>query len=195
MIHQNNEEEVIQTFRSSLKKYVMYVAPRSLNSMVSLLRDLKQDEVASEFIDLYIDTHSSDPAFFDLSRNSFFTDTPDQELARKFSEKLVSFQTDRTIESVLADISEQHRWGEADEAVLASATSDDFHRIFKAARGKSLHSYVEASLMLERGGDPTDRQKAITAKAKQALLQIGSESLLNKVRVIRHGVYRDDKTC
>lgn len=106
---QNNEEEVIQTFRSSLKKYVMYVGPSSLNSMVSLLRDLKQDEVASEFTDFYIDAHSSDPAFFDLSRNSFFKDKPDQELARKFSEMLVSFQTDRTIEGVLADISEQQR--------------------------------------------------------------------------------------
>lgn len=78
--------------------------------------------------------------------------------------------------------------------VLASATPDEFCRIFKAARGKSLHSYVEASLMLERGGDPTDRQKAITAKAKQALLRIGSECELNRVRVTRYGVYRGDKT-
>ena len=190
---QNNEEEVTKAFVDSLKKYVAYVGPSNLNVVVSLLRELKRDALADELIDFFVDAHAEYPEMFDLSKHSLLMQNPDQKLASKFDMKKASFQEVRTIESVLAHIAEQHRWEEADEVLLASATPDDFYRIFKAARGKSLHSSVDASLIFERG-DPTDRQKAITANAKEALLKIGSESLLNKVRVTRYGVYRDDKT-
>ena len=191
---QNNEEEVTTAYVDSLKRYVAYVSPSNLNGAVSLLRDLKQDTLADELIDFFIDAHAEYPEMFDLSRRPLLMSNPDQKLASKFDMKKASFKGFRTIESVLAHIAEQHRWEEEDEALLASATLDDFYRTFKAASGKSLHSYVEASLMLERGGDPTDRQKEITANAKEALLKIGSESLLNNVRVTRYGVYQGDKT-
>lgn len=191
---QNNEEEVANAFVDSFKKYVAYVGPSNLNGVVSLLRELKRDALASELIDFFIDAHREYPEMFELSRHSLLLPNPDQELANKFETKRASFREVSTIESVLTHVAEHHRLEEADEALLASATPDDFYRIFKAARGKSLHSFVEASLMFERGGDPTDRQKRITANAKEALLKIGSESLLNKVRVTRYGVYRDDKT-
>ena len=53
--------------------------------------------------------------------------------------------------------------------------------------------YVKASLMLGRLGNASDRQMAIAQKAKEALLKIGDENRINKVRVKRYGIYSEER--
>ena len=47
----------------------MYVSPLNLNGMVLLLRELEQNELASELIDFYIAARREDKEIFDLSEN------------------------------------------------------------------------------------------------------------------------------
>lgn len=115
-------------------------------------------------------------------------------MAHKFNQQLASLEETPTIESVLDHLAENQGWSSAQEEVLVSATSDDFYRIFKSVKGKTLDSYVRASLMFGRLGNASDRQMAIAQKAKEALLKIADESLINKIRVKRYGISSEERS-
>lgn len=53
-----DEDEVVGTFESVLRKHVLHVSPLSLNSMVSLLRELNRNKLANELIHFYVDARS-----------------------------------------------------------------------------------------------------------------------------------------
>lgn len=190
-----DEEEVVNTFESLLRKHVMHVSTSGLNNMVLLLRELNRHELASELIDFYISARrkNGDKAVFDFSRNLLFGEKVDEEVERKFNLQMASMEETPTIEDVLAHLAKDQGWNSAQEEVLASATLDDFCRIFKSVTGKTLHSYVNASLMFGRLGNASNRQMAIFQKAKEALLKIAAESQINRIRVKRYGISSEEQ--
>lgn len=193
-----NEEEVVRTFESSLKKHVQYISPLNLNAVIRLLRDLDRNELASKLIDFYIVERGTDKKIFDISENlRSWGEKPDEELEHKFNLQLATLEETLTIESVFAHLAKQQRWGwsTAQGEVLASATPEDFYTIFKSATRKTLPSYINASLQYgQLNAVATEQQLEISKKAKQALLRLGNESLLNKVRLKRFGVSTDEQT-
>ena len=75
-----------------------------------------------------------------------------------------------------------HR-GRSDEEVLQAASGKIIvYQIFKTQEGRNLNSYVETCLQI----------KASAEKAKGALLRIGQENNLNRIRVRRFGVSIED---
>jgi hypothetical protein len=190
------EEEVVTTFETSLKKHVQYVSPLNLNAVVRLLRDLNRNELANKLIDFYIVERGKDKEIFDISENLLsWGAKPDEELARKFNLHLAALEKTPTIESVFAHLAEQQGWGwsPAQGEVLASATPDDFYRIFKSATRKTLPSYIKASLQYGRlDAVATEQQREISKKAMEALLRIGKQSALNKVRLKRFGIVTEE---
>lgn len=189
-------DEVVTTFDNSIKKHVQYISPLNLNAVVNLLRDLNQNELASTLIGFYIVERSEDKGIFDISENLLsWGEKPDEELKHKFSLHLATLEETPTVESVFAHLAQQQRWGwsQTQGKALASATSEDFYKIFKSGTRKTLPSYVNATLQYGKLDDvATEQQLEITKKAKEALRRIGNESLLNKVRLKRFGVYTEE---
>lgn len=194
---EDNEEKVVKTFADVLKQHVLHITPINLNVVIELLRELHRDKLASELIDFYVAGHINDKDIFDLSENlRSWGKEPDEELARKFNLQLAILEETPTVESVFAHLAKQGGWGwsPAQGEVLASATSDDFYRIFKSATQKTLQSYIRASLQYGQLDDfATERQLEITKKAKEALLRIGNESPLNKIRLKRFGISTEEQ--
>jgi hypothetical protein len=185
----DGEEKVVSTFVDLLKKHAHYISPSQLNSLIELLRELSRGELANELIDFYIAARREDKEIFDYSGNILiFGMEPDAELARKFDLQLDSTKETPTLEDALAHIAQEHGWSVEQEKALASATPDEFYILFKSVTKKTLHSYIKATLQFGQLGNATDRHRAITTKATDALLRIGSESLINKVRVKRYGI-------
>jgi len=190
----DGEEKVVSTFVDLLKKHAHYISPSQLNSLIELLRELSRDKLANELIDFYIAARREDKEIFDYSGNiRIFGMEPDAELARKFDLQRDSTKETPTLEDALAHIAQEHGWSVEQEKALASATPDEFYILFKSVTKKTLHSYIKAALQFGQLGNATDRHRAITTKATDALLRIGSESLINKVRVKRYGVTPEEE--
>lgn len=189
----DNEEKVVSTFAGLLKKYVQYISPLNLNGVIELLRELGRDELASELIDFYVTSRSEEKKIFDYSSNMLpFGIKPDEELARRFNLQLTSMEETPTLENALAHIAQEQGWSAMQEEVLASATPDEFYSLFKSVTQKTLHSYIKAALRFQ-WDDANDRHLVITKNAKKALRRIGSESLINKIRIKRYGISADEQ--
>lgn len=189
----DDEEKVVSTFESLLTKHLLFISPLNLNGVIELLRELNRDELVSKLIDLYVAARGNEKEIFNYSRNMLpFGIKPDEELTRKFNLKLASLEKTPTLESALAHIAQEQGWSSAQEEVLASATPDDFYRIFKSVTSKTLHSYIQATLRFGQWDGASDHQRAITKNAKKALLRISSESRINRIRVKRYGIYEEE---
>ena len=98
------------------------------------------------------------------------------------------------MEDVIRHIAERDGWGGSDEEILSAATEEDFYKIFKMKEGKDLSAYVDVCLQFGRFVDATEQQKAIAEKAKNALMKIGQESNLNRIRVRKYGISIDNNS-
>jgi hypothetical protein len=187
----DNEDELVSALEKGLKENAEYISPNNLNSTVHLLRDLGKGHLASELIDAYIEKNKTKPKLFDLDNYSFFKDIDDDELISKFKLSFNKTKETKTLDDIVRGIAERNGWGGADEEVLFAASENDFYQIFKRYEG-NLKSYVNACLRFGRLSPATDQQKAIAEKARDALIRIGRENNLNRIRVRRLGISIED---
>jgi len=79
-------------------------------------------------------------------------------------------------------------WHPDDLTYLANLPVDTFYGIFKAAPAERRQQMINAALQFDRTAGSTENMKAISRKAKEALLRIGGESRINALRVARYGI-------
>lgn len=185
---ENNEEELVKAMRESLLENARYVSPLNMSSTVSLLRKLNKNEVADEIIDIYVQKNEDKKELFNLDRNPFSGRITDEKVIKKFNQKYSELKEIKSAEDVLENISGKNGWGRSDEEILASASEDDFYKIFKEKKGIDLNAYIETCLQFGKFSNATDQQKAISEKAINALKKIAAENKLNELRVAKYGI-------
>jgi hypothetical protein len=72
--------------------------------------------------------------------------------------------------------------------MLSNLTADDLYAVFKAQKGADLFRIVQASLQFGRIGGADERMVTISNNARDALVRIGKESPMNRLRVKKQGV-------
>ena len=184
----NNTEEVVNTLYESFKTNCRHISPTNLQGTVSLLRELGEEEKASELIDHYIDNRSDQINLFDLDKSNTFGDIKDAEIVEKFDQKYSTSVTTESAKDVLKRLAGQNGWNQSDEVILANATVDEFYDIFKTESGPHLSSLVTTALKFRQFGNANERMQLIANKASEALQRIGGESEINKRRVKKFGV-------
>jgi len=129
------------------------ITPLNINGAVRMLREYGRGEQADEVIANYIATHEADgPNFFEIRRHSFSAeDRLDQGLRDAFTAKRAEFLDTRDPLAVLTSIGENSSWTDADLAMMARQSADDFERMFEALRGQVLRPVVEMVVAMGRG--------------------------------------------
>lgn len=190
----NNEEEVVEQVFEAHKRWVKYVSLLDLQVTVGLLRGLKRNDLADEAIEYYIEQRRGETKLFDLQKYPFSGDITDEAIINRFTETFESISDikNRNLEEVVSKISEKNSWSREDEQVLATATVEDYYKLFKSIEGSQLSKNINACLNFGRLGNTTEQQKEISNKAIAALKMIGKESTINKLRVKRYGIVVDE---
>jgi hypothetical protein len=89
-------------------------------------------------------------------------------------------------------MAKNNAWSRDDIALLSKLTPDDFYDLFKGQRGDDFGRVVRTSLQFSNMGGTGDQERAISAKAREAMARIGRESPINRRRVRKFGVQVDD---
>ena len=184
----DNQNEVIEMVFSRFMDNVSFITPLSLNATVSLLRDLKRDDLADNCISHYVESRKGEYRIFDLEEYAFAGDITDTLLKDAFAKALVASEPEITLHDVVERIAGKNGWGRKDIEVMSRASEDDFYQLFKSEQGDHLRSYVKACLQFKRISNASDTEKAISYAAEEALRRIGRESDINRRRVSSFGV-------
>lgn len=184
----DNGEEVVKGLYESFKSNCKYINPTNLNGTVSLLRELGENEKASEIISIYIKERNGEPEIFNLKKQNYFGDITDQEILDRFNEAYKKSAINETAKQVLSRITNQNSWGPSDELVLANTSVNEFYILFKSEQGSELSSFVTTCLQFGQYSNASEQQKEIARRASEALRKIASESEINKRRVRKFGI-------
>lgn len=184
----DNQDEVVNAIYESFKRNVKNIAPNNLNGTVMLFRDLGYPEKASEILDFYIDNRKNENELFNLQENNFFGDIKDEEVVTKFNKAYSTAVTNESAKQVLARISGQNGWNQKDEVILANTSANEYYELFKLEKSENITHYVNTCLKFGQYQDASEQQLQISDRAKEALIRIARESVINRRRVLKYGV-------
>lgn len=188
----NNQNELVSTLLESFNKNAKNIAPNNLNGTVNLFRELGLSGEATYIIDTYIKLRNQELDIFNLTNSHFFGDKIDSEIVNKFNEQFQKNEIKETAKEVLLKMSAQNGWNQKDEVILAGTSIDEFYNLFTAQEGEQLRRIVRASLQFGEFSNASEIQQTIAKKVKEALIKIGKESALNKIRVKKYGINLDE---
>lgn len=189
---ENNQKEVMDGLYASLKTNVKHISPGNLNGTVRLFRELGEDERANELIKYFIENRKDEKGIFNLSDDTF-GDITDDVIKAEFYKIYETRREKKSLKDVLSAIAGKNGWGGDDEEILASASVDDYYRLFIGEKGEHLPQYVNTCLQFGRFGNASEKQKKIGKSATQALRKIANESAINRLRAKKFGITLDDK--
>jgi KAP family P-loop domain len=183
-----NEKELMQAFDDSVRNNAKYISARDLETVIAVIRKLGNDNLASDLIGFYIEANKDKPEKFNLESRLPGWEIKDAEIVSKFSQITNEINEVQTLDDVVEIISFKRSWSKSDEEILASAGEEDYYKFFKRVNDDRLDLYVQACLLYSNGGNASTREREITENVKNALIRIGKESELNKMRVGRLGI-------
>jgi hypothetical protein len=182
----DNAEELYQDLFQTTLTNVKYMGRDQLNSIVTILRTLQQDDLADALSEEFVQAHMDTPEMF--STDSFFGDSRlDPYLAEKFYAARGLTEKPKQLADIVHRIAEdKDSWNSTDEQFLASASAEEIFAFLKAQNTRHLHAYIRVLLRFGQFGNSSEQQLAIANNTKAALRKIADESLLNRVRLGRY---------
>lgn len=163
------------------------ISPPNINSAIKLFREMDQEARADEILTAYVEAHTGNRAFFDLSEHVFMAgDEIDPALAQAFTDRYAAYVDNRDPKDVLLAISAFDSWNDDDVTLLAKLTPDEWAVLFEAIEGPSLGRAIRHAKRL--GRVPNDHGKQLAENLDQALKAIAAKSPLRARRMRQYGV-------
>lgn len=182
------EESVATAIFEGVKQHALFVTPMNLDGSVRMLKQLGFENKALELIGHYVYAHSGNLRVFDLDGYAFSEDVQDADVRNAFEAKANSVPDTRDPLDVFIQVSKQGT-SLADRKLLESLTTEQLIAIFRRADSNTRRVVTAA---LEHVPLKPDDPDPLHLRANAALISIGSESLLNRIRVKRYGITDDD---
>ena len=190
----DNGDQVVQELLAAFEEWTAYVTPNELHALSTLLRSLREKDLADRTIEHYISVRKAEIDLFNLEKNRSASEYTDTKLIGRFNETFSSNVTRPSLAEVVRRIAGKDGWSQEDMDVMASAEIKDYFEFFKSIESNQLTKYVNTCLQFRRIANATEQQKNILSKAIQALHIIGNENAINRARVRRFGIDVGEKT-
>jgi hypothetical protein len=185
-----DDDEFLDALYRGAIENLEITSPVNLNVAVRMLRQYDREDQADKLVAKYVVARKHESIeFFNLDNNHFFSpDDPIDEVFRKaFKERYSNYVDPRVPIDVLRSMGERQSWDQADIALMAKQSVDDFEAMFEALRGDEVRRSIDMVLTLGRANYP--ESETINATATDALRRIASKSPMRRTKVQRYGVH------
>lgn len=181
-----NEFEVTKAIYNAFKLNIKHVTLTDLDAAVKLFKQLNQFDMAKHTIELFM---LNSPNIQIYAKNNSFSITPrvdDDDVKTALESKLNENIDQKNPAELLAKL--DTGWNESDISYLSNLSVDEYKNLFKKINGPALGAAISGALKFDRVVNASPEMRKICEKAKSALIQIGSENMLNKLRVAEYGI-------
>lgn len=183
------EDEVLGALQSAFFETITVLTVGDVNAIVSLFRDFGREADASEMLDAYLETVNDKPyRFFDLSEHRIGGDAFDPGLSAAFESRFASKRPPRALEDALTVIGKGEGWNAEDEEILSHATVDDIYELLRSKSGSDFSAVVAGATHWWRVVNTSDEMREFSARVREAMVRLASESRLNAKRLQRFGI-------
>ncbi|MEA1675469.1 hypothetical protein [Nitrospirillum sp. BR 11163] len=191
----DNGADLAENLISAIEAGGSSIDAMNFSHSIELLKNLGRGSDVPNIISRYISANDEKgKEFFDLNSHPFRERITDADVWAAFAEKFETFRDTRSAVSVLLDIANSRGWNPEDIILLSQVSAQEFKEMFLKERGPHLSKLISTALNFSKFGNSSAEMKAITARATQALQEIGATSLLNRRRVEEFGVQVPDSS-
>jgi hypothetical protein len=183
----DNEKELVEALTKTFEAAAHQEGPSTLDAVVTLLRDLDQDERADQLIQHYMRVRSHEPAVFDLDQG-FGRDVSDKTLRAAFAVKLAVVTETVSLRAAVEHMVTSNGWTAEQMGALFLASADDLYQLFKGPTSVPVSKIVT---ICQRFNQPPNEH--IAERTQEALLRLGKDCRLNRIRLRSYGLKVDDK--
>ena len=184
-----NESECIDKLYEAYLANMAQVGIMDLQSVISLFRDFAEDDKATRLIEKYIATWSVNPSTLNFSSYPWISEITDSEIQDRITAVLHTLKRPPDVkQSMLTMFSKGGGIGSDQIEVLSATPVEDYLAVFRESTGDVLKTAISSCLEFDRISNASPDMRTITAKAKQALKILGTESALNARKVKSYGV-------
>lgn len=184
-----DDDKVLDALYLGAKESLSTVTPMNLNGTIMLLRECERDVQADELIKLYMAQPELNTNQLDEELQMWGDEPIDPTLASAFEKLKADFVDTRDPKDVLIAMVTNRGWNEADLALLAKQSANEFEKMFESIEGRNLSSVVKYALSL--GAYDGENHKKVGKSVTAALKSIAAKSPLRKRRIAGFGVKFD----
>jgi hypothetical protein len=183
-----DEEAVANELCDGNIQYINYLSELNLNWAYTILDGIGYPDKAEKLLRAFIQEFSCTPSMFDLATRPFGGEVTNPKIREAFEAQVKANPSPLPSPSQAAKAIYKGGWSPEDERALAELSAAEFEALFRKLRGDELISVVQGALEFRKIVNATPEQKAITAKAIEALKRIADDSALNKFRMKKFGL-------
>jgi hypothetical protein len=175
-----------QRLKDAVAERLDVIDTNSFDSALWILRQTDLDPDADALLARWTAMHEKDPAYFDLDHLETFGRLKDDKLRQICVDHQGKPRSPKAIREVLTRMGRDRSWGGDDSAALELATVSDYTTLFREG---DLSAAIMAAIRLWlKLGNPDAQALTIKKNIEDALRIIGTESRLNRERVLALGV-------
>jgi len=184
-----NIVEVTRSIVDGLKANIAVASLSNLDAAVALLKQIGKESEAREVLAFFVERKPAE--YWDASTDPFQRGPLDADVAAALTSQKAAVVKSFDAEAELIRAGQTYD----SEAIkrLAGVPIDDFYRMIKSKKGDEMRKVIFSALEFRRISNATPEMHEVVRRMEEALKRIGSESILNAVRVQRYGVTVDDK--
>lgn len=183
-------------FESSMKEGAEVISLLNASSATLLLRSLGYENLADELMRHWIEVNARvRPQVLDVASYDWKSEIRDLRFSAEAQRVFVTLATatDRTFRDIAIQLVAKNGWSERDIQVLAAASVDEYLELFKILPLGEAKPVIRQFLRFGTFNSVEQPYAVIAERTRAALVRIGRESLLNRLRVEAYGVDPDSE--
>ena len=183
-----DEDAVANQLFEGTMHYVKFITPINLDGVYTILDGIGHTDKAQKLLETFVREQSGNPEIFDLKSHAFVGQVSNPKLQEAFAAQAAAHRPPLPSPSDAAKAIYKGGWSPEDELALGQLSDEQLEALFRSLRGDQLTSVVQGALQFRKIVNATPEQKAISAKAVEALKRIAESSALNKLRMKQFGL-------
>lgn len=187
----DNGAEIIESLRKAITKHIQSVSMTDIDSSIGLIRELGDDGVADDLIDLYVSSNSGNADRFDIKNSPFGGSVRDPKLLADAANALAKSRGDTQALDMLIEIAERDTFNIYDLPLLAKLDVNEWKDLILKVDGARMQTLVDNLRRIGQlpGGDDGE---TIYKNSAQALFEIADGSVVRLSRLRRWGLEKSD---
>lgn len=184
----DNEQQVIQDLKSGYFQYRHCLSINDVDNIISLLRQIQQNDLAEEIMNDYIEYLSGKKIIINNNNCYFFNQLKDDQFKQAIEKLNNELKPEISLAQAIEYIAHNNSWSPEHEDALASTTNEEYYTFFNSLKRGQLDKYYKALAVFMSSRNSKDSYRIISDKITLSLQQIAKKSLLNEDRVKRLGI-------
>jgi len=173
-----NKKDVALAFEKGMRDIAASTSASQYSQGLNILRSIKEDKLANDLIEFFIDSKKETPEALDVD-GGFSFKVEDDLFIDRLRQAYLELKPEPTVKEILELRRGSNSYNNSEVEVLAKLDKEEIYDLFMSFEGEDLTDYIRVFMLLASGSED------LAEKVQYAFEKISNGSELNKCRLAK----------